>query len=193
MIKYLILGLVALIVLNLFVFRIVFKPSRVKQLKKKYDCIIVCGYPANVDGSISEIMKTRVIKAIQLYQDNKSDVIIFSGGSVHNQFVEADIMADYAKIYKIEEKRIIRETRAISTYHNLLYCKRIMNKYSFSSCLVVTNGWHLRKANHYARKNNLDYVMVKADNPIQYSRIKVLYLYFYTNFHMYINMFKGYY
>lgn len=51
----------------------------------------------------------------------------------------------------------------------------------------------LRKANHYARKNKLNYAMVVADNPSEFNKLKILYLYLKTNLIMYINLFKGYY
>ena len=31
------------------------------------DCAIVCGYPANEDGTISNILESRIRKAIELY------------------------------------------------------------------------------------------------------------------------------
>lgn len=60
------------------------------------DCAIVCGYPANEDGTISNILKSRIDKAIELYQNHEIKYIIVSGGSIHNQYNEALTMKDYA-------------------------------------------------------------------------------------------------
>lgn len=189
MFKYIILSFV---LLNYLIFIFVFKKPQRKQ-QEKYDCAIVCGFPANSDGTPSQIMKSRVEKAVELYKEGKIDYIIFSGAKVHNKYEEASIMANYAISLGIDKQIIIKENRAISTYHNLLYCSKIMFEKNLSSCLVITNGWHLRKADHYARKNSLCYAMVKADNPCEYSKIRILFLYVATNLKMYINMFKGYY
>lgn len=190
MFKYVVLYFV---LINVFIFITVFKKPQKKQKQNKYDCAIVCGFPANSDGSPSLIMKSRVEKAIELYRHNKINYIIFSGGKVHNTYEEAAIMERYAISLGLDKKIIIKENKAISTYHNLLYCTKIMNEHNFNSCLVVTNGWHLRKANHYARKNKLNYAMVVADNPSEFNKVKILYLYLKTNLIMYINLFKGYY
>ena len=190
MFKYVVL---CFVLINVLIFIIVFKKPQKKQKRNKYDCAIVCGFPANNDGSPSSIMKSRVEKAIELYRHNKINYIIFSGGRVHNNYEEAAIMEKYAISLGLDKKIIIKENKAISTYHNLLYCTKIMNEHNFNSCLVVTNGWHLRKANHYVRKNKLNYAMVVADNPSEFNKLKILYLYLKTNLIMYINLFKGYY
>ena len=44
-------------ILNLLAFLLVFKKPYKKQRYKKYDCAIICGYPANIDGEPSTIMK----------------------------------------------------------------------------------------------------------------------------------------
>lgn len=190
MFKYVVL---CFALVNLLIFKTIFKKPQKKQKQSKYDCAIVCGFPANSDGKPSLIMKSRVEKAIELYHHNKIDYIIFSGSKVHNNYEEAAIMEEYATSLGLNKRIIIKENSAVSTYHNLLYCTKIMAKHNFNSCLVVTNGWHLRKADYYARKNKLNYTMVVADNPSEFNKLKILYLYLKTNLIMYINLFRGYY
>ncbi len=57
----------------------------------------------------------------------------------------------------------------------------------------MTSGWHLRKADHYARRAGLAYVMVRAKEPEGQSLKETLSLYWETNLHMYLNLWKGYY
>lgn len=185
-------AILAFVLLNYLIFISVFKKPQRKQ-QGKYDCAIVCGFPANNDGTPSQIMKSRVEKAVELYKKGKIDYIIFSGAKVHNKYEEASVMANYAMMLGAGKQIIIKENKAVSTYHNLLYCTKIMGENNFNSCLVITNGWHLRKADHYARKNDLCYAMVKADNPCGYSKARVFFLCIITNLKMYISMFKGYY
>lgn len=54
-------------ILNLLAFLLVFKKPYKKQRYKKYDCAIICGYPANIDGEPSTIMKSRVEMGVTLY------------------------------------------------------------------------------------------------------------------------------
>lgn len=182
-----------LIFINMGLFLIMFKKPMKKQKQSKYDCAIVCGYPANNDGNPSSIMKSRIEKAVELYKQGKVKYLIFSGGSVYNQYEEAVVMANDANKLGIPESVIIKETKAKCTYHNLMYASEIMSENNLNSCLVITNSWHLRKADHYARKFKLNYAMVMANRPKGYGIIRVVWLHMYTNLIMYRNMFKGYY
>ena len=180
-------------IINLIIFITIFKKPHKKFKHEKYDCAIVCGYPANNDGTPSKIMRTRVEKAIELYKEGKIKAIIFSGDSVQNKYKEADVMEKYALKLGIKQDVIVREDKAMCTYHNLKYANVIMNEHNFKSCLVITNSWHLRKADHYARKFKLDYAMVSARAPKSYSYLRIIILHISTNFKMYCNLFKGYY
>lgn len=185
--------LITFITLNAVVFNVVFRKPKLKKEKETYDCAIVCGYPADSDGSPSKLMKTRVDKAVKLWEDRKVKYIILSGGAVANEYTEAEVMKQYALEMGVPESAIIEETQAVSTYHNMMYVKEIMERECFADCVVVTNGWHLRKANHYARKFKLDYVMAKAGNPEDETILTTLWRYVSVNLHMYYMMFRGYY
>ena len=113
MFKYVVL---CFVLINVLIFITVFKKPQKRQKQSKYDCAIVCGFPANSDGSPSLIMKSRVEKAIELYCHNKIDYIIFSGGKVHNTYEEAAIMEKYAISLGLDKKIIIKENKAISTF-----------------------------------------------------------------------------
>ena len=178
---------------NLAVFSIVFPKSKTRAEKKQYDCAIVCGYFANEDGTPSELMKTRVEKAVKLWKKGKVYYLILSGGAVRNEHIEAEVMKKYAMKLGVPAYCILEEKQAGSTYHNMLFAKEIMQTKHLKDCVVVTNGWHLRKANHYARKFELDYVMAKADDPQDEKAWQTLWRYISVNVHMYYMMFKGYY
>ncbi|WP_455683067.1 YdcF family protein [Thomasclavelia sp.] len=178
--------------INFMIFITVFKNPQKKYRYTKYDCAIVCGYPANDNGKPSKIMKTRVDKAVELYKDGKIKFIILSGGSVKNKYKEADVMEEYALGSGVNQDIIFKEDKAMCTYHNLMYTKEIMNKNHLKNCLVVTNSWHLRKADHYARKFKFDYAMISAQAPKSYSSLKIIILHISTNLKMYFNLFKGY-
>lgn len=138
-------------------------------------------------------MKSRVEAGVELYHQGKIKYLILSGGAVQNKFVEAKVMADYAISLGIDAKVIIIEGKSRSTYHNLMYCHQLLKDYNLKTSLVITNSWHLRKADHYARKFKLDYAMIACKRPETFNLIKVLKMHIMTNLLMYYNLFKGYY
>lgn len=174
-------------------FSAVFCKPKLKAERKKYECAVVCGYPAKENGEPSDIMKSRVEKAVELIRKKKADCLILSGGAVANEYNEAEVMAEYAVKMGVSESVIIKETAAVSTYHNMMYVKEIMEHNHFKNCIVVTNGWHLRKADYYSRKFRLDYVMAKAEEPENTGFYITLWRYISVNLQMYYMMLKGYY
>lgn len=156
------------------------------------DCVIVCGYPANDDGTISYILESRIDKAIELYNENKVNYIIVSGGAIHNQYCEALVMYNYALKKGVKASHLLIEDKAKSTYHNMMYSKEIMLQYGLKTCYVVTNSWHIVKAEYYAKKFDLDYTMMKCHKPAHMSYFKVLLLTIYMPMNMFINRMKGF-
>lgn len=190
--KFLRKSLSFFIFINMALFCVIFPRPKKRWKKNIYDCAIVCGCGANADGTPSELMKTRVEKAVELWKDKKVKYLILSGSSVGNEYIEAEVMKAYAQSLGVPEEYMIEEKQAVSTYHNLLHSKELMEEHHLKDCIVVTNGWHLRKANHYARKFKYDYVMSAAKNPDKEKKIMTLWRYVITNLHMYLNMFRGY-
>lgn len=177
---------------HVVLFSMVFPAPRTRKSRNCYDCAIVCGYFANEDGSPSEFMKTRVEKAAELLHEGKVRSIIFSGAAVYNKYVEAEVMADYAESLGVPQENMILEKQAVSTYHNMLYSRQVMQEHGYRSCAIVTNVWHLRKASHYAAKFGLDYVMCAAKEPEGVRGRETWWHCVKTNVHMYLNMFRGY-
>ena len=92
-------GLLTLVLLvvavNLILYHYFPTPPK-PQSDRVYDVAIVLGSPAEEDGSLSRVQKTRMDAAITLYKEKRVRCILISGGSVRNTYTEADIMAAYA-------------------------------------------------------------------------------------------------
>lgn len=184
---------IALAINQLFIFFILFPKPRCSPLSGYYDCVIVCGCPASHDGKVTPSLKSRCDKAIELYHQGYCHYILMSGGAAHNQYIEAQVMKDYALLNGVKEEDIIIEPKSKSTYHNMIYCQEIIREHHWQCCLVVTNSWHLRKTNHYAQKFHLDYQMVQSEKPVGMSWLRVIYLHVYMHLTTYMNLLKGLY
>ncbi len=162
-------------------------------MSKVIDSALVCGYPACDDGQVSDIMKSRMNTAVHLWKQGKVKCLIVSGGAVANAYVEAEVMKAYAVENGVPKELIYEEKCAVSTYHNMLYAKEIMQEHQIKNCMIVTNGWHHNKASHYAKKFGLDYVMVRAERPENETFFMTIGRYIGVNLHMFYMRLKGYY
>lgn len=178
---------------NGLLFCMMFRCPKKRWEQDRYDCAIVCGCQVGEDGVPSDMLKARVEKAVELWKEKKVQYLIMSGAAVHNEYIEAEAMKRYAIELGVSEEYILEEKQAVSTYHNLVHSTRMMRHCGFKDCVVVTNSWHLRKADHYARQSGMRYVMVASDAPKGQSMKETIRLHIQTNLHMYVNMWKGYY
>ncbi|MCQ2507866.1 MAG: YdcF family protein [Dorea sp.] len=178
---------------NALLFELMFRNPKKTWDYQTYDCAVVCGFPANPDGTISAVAKSRTEKGIELYQAGKVRKLLFSGAAVRNQYTEAEVMKAYAMEAGVPEEDILTETKAGSTYANMKLSLPILMKHRIKTIAVVTNDWHLRKTDHYTRKMHMEYVMVCAERPEGESIFKNIWMHIQTNATAYYNMWQGLY
>lgn len=113
--------------------------------------IVVLGHPANGDGSPSPAMQEQVALAAALYRAGLARALLFSGGAVYNQHVEAQVMADLAVQQGVPAAAISTETQARDTVENARYCRQIMQGRGWRDAIVVTTPYHVRRASRIFR------------------------------------------
>ena len=112
----------------------------------QFDVILVLGNPANEDGSISPVAKSRVMEGIRQYQAGVAPRLLVTGGAVKNRFVEAQVMQQFALSQGVPAAAIFAEGQARNTIQNAFYSYKIMQAHGWNSALVVSSASHLRRA-----------------------------------------------
>ncbi len=112
----------------------------------QFDAIIVLGYPATTDGDPSPRELASVNEAVREYERGVAPKLIFTGGAVANQFVEARVMAQAAEAQGIPAAAVLTETQARNTLENACFAVRIMHAHGWQSAEVITNPVHQRRA-----------------------------------------------
>jgi uncharacterized SAM-binding protein YcdF (DUF218 family) len=112
------------------------------------DVIVVLGHPANADGSPSPAMQEQAALAAALFRACLAPALLFTGGAVHNEHMEAQVMADLAVQQGVPAAAIATETQARDTFENARYCWQIMQQHGWRNAIVVTTPYHVRRASH---------------------------------------------
>jgi vancomycin permeability regulator SanA len=112
-----------------------------QRAKKRgpYDAIIVPGFPYEKRPDLNIIYKVRIFWAYHLYQKGIAKNIVFSGSAVHTPFVEARIMAEFAKQMGIPEENIFVEDSAEHSTENLFYGLALARRMGFEKVAVATD------------------------------------------------------
>ncbi len=112
----------------------------------RFDAIVVLGSPADSDGNPTPMELARVAQSVREYERGVAPRLIFSGGAVRNQFVEAQVMARAAEARGIPASAIFLEPEAKDTIQNVCFATRIMKSHGWRSAEVVSSAAHLPRA-----------------------------------------------
>ncbi len=116
--------------------------------------VLVLGYPAESDGSPNDVQKVRVAAGVRAYRSNNCDRIVFSGGAVKNQIVEAKAMAQLAYGLGIQSSQIELETHARNTWENIKFSIPSLAKYD--RILIASDSLHAWRGRRYLCKQRPD-------------------------------------
>lgn len=156
-----------------------------------FDVIIVLGSPANQDGTPSYVMKYRVEKAIDLFDQGCASRVLFTGGAVKNQFIEAEIMARYAGELGLPQNVILQEKHSTNTIENAKNSISIMLERKWNKAAIVTSPYHTRRTmmifEYYGK--DMIFSVIPSDYPPHLNLIPRLR----EIFHEYVNIIIWYY
>ena len=85
-------------------------------------------------------LASRINQAVSLYKDHYASKILMSGGTDKGDNVnEAETMKKIATQDGIPEASILMEMKSTSTYQNLAFSQKILNKAGIKSIIIVTD------------------------------------------------------
>lgn len=113
------------------------------------DVVLVLGYRSRDDGRINALQAWRV--RIALRSAPAGALFVVSGGAVHGEHAEADVMADYAIVRGgIAASDIVRERTARSTRENIARSLPWLRE--ARTIRIASNTLHARRARGYLRE-----------------------------------------
>ncbi|NJJ41646.1 YdcF family protein [Paenibacillus apii] len=106
----------------------------------------------------------RVEKAAQLYKAGYSPFLILTNSKGHSS--KFGNMIETALALGIPAKAILTEDRALSTYENAKFTLPLMKEQHFSSAIVVSSDFHMRRVkfifNQFYKKTGIDLIYAGA-------------------------------
>lgn len=139
--------------------------GRMDNASYNEDYIIVLG--AGLNGSEPSLaLRERLDKAVEYMNRNTEAEAIVTGGQGRGEMMsEAEAMSDYLVSHGIDEKRIIKEENAESTYQNFEYAKLEMEE--GGTAVFVTNDFHVVRSLQMARMHGIDAAHIGAPTSLK--------------------------
>lgn len=120
------------------------------------DAAIVLGAAA-YGSRPSPVFRERINHAIQLYEDERADHLIFTGGIGHRDRVsEAAVAKNYAIANGVPASAILIEEQSTSTIENLTNVRALTDGSEINSFLIVSTPIHQKRALLVANRLGMD-------------------------------------
>lgn len=130
------------------------------------DVIIVLGAGLRRDGRPGPALWRRGERAAELYAEGYADHLICTGGFPLRQTrSEADACREVLMANGVPEAAIVLEDRSRSTEENAAYSDAIMQANGWQTALVVSDGYHLLRAQWIFAQQGLDVTTSPARDP----------------------------
>ena len=112
----------------------------------QFDVILVLGNPAADNGSIAPLAQSRVLEGIRQYRAGVAPRIMMTGGAVRNQFVESQVMRQFARVPGRSRIRTLYRKKNRTTPFRMRTTRTGSCRRGWTSALVVTSPTHVRRA-----------------------------------------------
>ena len=112
------------------------------QINEKMDAILVLGC-AVWGTEPSPMLKDRLDRAIELYNEGYAEKIIMSGDKTGDDHSEVNTMKKYAIDHGVDSTHIYLDYYGLSTYDSIYRAKHVFN---VNNLIVVTQPYHLYRA-----------------------------------------------
>lgn len=124
------------------------------------DCILILGAGIKKDGTPSDMLRDRLMRGIELYNNGAASVILVSGDNSRTDYDEVGTMENYLIENGIPADAIVKDHAGFSTYESLYRAKEI---FCAEKIIIVTQKYHLYRSLFVAEKLGLEAVGVDAD------------------------------
>jgi vancomycin permeability regulator SanA len=150
--KYLLIGLVALIIAR----AIIIIYDGLSDETEQADVALIPGTKVENDGQPSERLKARLDGGIKIYKQGLVRKLIVSGGKGEEGFEEADVMKEYLLSREIPAEDIIADRMGYTTYESAINCRIIMKENNYKSVLVISQYFHISRTKLALRRAGIE-------------------------------------
>ena len=124
------------------------------------DCIIVLGCQVRADGSLSDMLKDRLLRGVELYHSGCAPKILMSGDHGRTNYDEVNAMKQFAMDNGVVSEDVFMDHAGFSTYETMYRAKEI---FQAKKVVIVTQEYHLYRAVYIASELGMEAYGVSAD------------------------------
>ena len=124
------------------------------------DCIIVLGCQVKDNGSLSDMLRDRMWRALELYEAGAAPKLLVSGDHGREDYDEVGAMKQYAIDCNVPSEDVFMDHAGFSTYETVYRAKEI---FEADKVIIVTQEYHLYRALYIAEQLGMEAYGVSSD------------------------------
>ena len=124
------------------------------------DCIIVLGCQVRDDGTLSHMLRDRLMRGLEVYHAGAAPKLLMSGDHGRIDYDEVNAMKQYAIENGVPSEDVFMDHAGFSTYETVYRAKEI---FEADKVIIITQEYHLYRALYIADKLGLEAYGVSAD------------------------------
>ena len=124
------------------------------------DCIIVLGCQVRDDGTLSHMLRDRLMRGLEVYKAGAAPKLLMSGDHGRIDYDEVNAMKQYAVENGVSSEHVFMDHAGFSTYETVYRAKEI---FEADKVIIVTQEYHLYRALYIAEKLGIEAYGVSAD------------------------------
>ena len=124
------------------------------------DCIIVLGCQVRDDGTLSHMLRDRLMRGLEVYHAGAAPRLLMSGDHGRKEYDEVNAMKQYAIENGVPSEHVFMDHAGFSTYETVYRAKEI---FEADKVIIITQEYHLYRALYIADKLGLEAYGVSAD------------------------------
>lgn len=124
------------------------------------DCIIILGCQVKDDGSLSHMLRDRLMRGLEVYETGAAPKLLMSGDHGREDYDEVGAMKNYATENGVPSENVFMDHAGFSTYETMYRAKEI---FKAEKVIIVTQEYHLYRALYIAEQLGMEAYGVSAD------------------------------
>lgn len=124
------------------------------------DCILVLGCGVRSDGSPSDMLRDRLLRAMEVYDLGASAKLLMTGDHGRENYDEVDVMKSFAVEAGVPSEDVFMDHAGFSTYESMYRAKEI---FQAKKVIIITQEYHLYRAIYIAQSLGLEAYGVSSD------------------------------
>ena len=133
------------------------------------DCILVLGCGVHADGTPSDMLRDRLLRAMEVYELGGSAKLLMTGDHGRENYDEVAVMKSFAVDAGVPSEDVFMDHAGFSTYESMYRAKEI---FQAKKVIIITQEYHLYRAIYIAQRLGMEAYGVAADYQAYYGQTK---------------------